>query len=113
IGRLRKPDRLVDFARLGRHGVAEFLKHVGDHHPDHDLVLDEEHRAARRPRRSHDVSPCPCPFDLKVWQIPAMNATSSLPGRSLLQRVAAGPTSALIAGAFNAKLRSWVPAVER
>jgi hypothetical protein len=23
--------------------VAKFFDHVGDHHPDHDLVFDEEH----------------------------------------------------------------------
>ena len=41
--RLRQPDRLVDLAGLGSDAVAEFFQHVGDHHPDHDLVLDEEH----------------------------------------------------------------------
>jgi len=43
LGGLRQPDRLVDFAGLGRDAVAEFLQHVSNHHPDHDLVLDEEH----------------------------------------------------------------------
>ena len=33
----------VDFTGLGRDAVAELLQHVSDHHPDHDLVLDEEH----------------------------------------------------------------------
>jgi hypothetical protein len=43
FGRLRQPDSFVDLAGLGHDAVAQLLEHVGDHHPDHDLVLDEEH----------------------------------------------------------------------
>jgi hypothetical protein len=39
---LRELDRLADFAGLGRDTMAELFQHIGDHHPDHDLVLHEE-----------------------------------------------------------------------
>ena len=51
---LRQSDRLIDLAGLGGDAIAEFLEHVGDHHPDHDLVFYKEDRTARRPRRGHD-----------------------------------------------------------
>jgi len=54
VGRLRKPDGLADLASLAGNAVAELFEHVGDHHPDHDLVLDEKHRTAFRPCRHHD-----------------------------------------------------------
>ena len=50
-----------DVAGFGRHRVAQILQHVGDHHPDHDLVLDQEYRPARRPHCTHSASPCPSP----------------------------------------------------
>jgi hypothetical protein len=53
IGRLGEPDGLLDLPGLSRDAVAELFEHVGHHHPDHDLVLDEEDRTARRPRLSH------------------------------------------------------------
>ena len=54
LGGLRQSDGLADLAGFGRDAVAQLLQHVGDHHPDHDFVLNEEHRTARRPRRDHD-----------------------------------------------------------
>ena len=36
-----------------RAAVAEFLQHISDHHPDHDLVFDEKHRIALLERRHH------------------------------------------------------------
>src|ERR1700722_10273626 len=53
LAALRQPDRLVDLAGLGSDAVAELRQHVDDHHSDHDLVLDEEYRTARRARRNH------------------------------------------------------------
>src|SRR5229473_4194773 len=74
LGALRQPDRLVDLAGLGGHAVAELLQHVRDHHPDHHLVLDEEHRTARRPRRSHDnVLARPKPQGSQITPIGAMS----------------------------------------
>jgi hypothetical protein len=54
ISGLGELDRLVDIAGLRGHAVTEFFQHVGDHHPDHDLILHEEHRTARRSCRRHD-----------------------------------------------------------
>jgi hypothetical protein len=39
--------------------VAQLFQHVSDHHPDHDLVFNEENRTARRPCRYHEGNPCP------------------------------------------------------
>jgi hypothetical protein len=33
----------ADIPGLGGDRMAKFFDHVGDHHPDHDLVLDEQH----------------------------------------------------------------------
>src|SRR6185437_10459263 len=55
FGRLRELHGFVDLTSLGRDTEAQFLEHVGDHHPDHHLVFNEEHRAAWRPRGCHGV----------------------------------------------------------
>ena len=34
---------VTDFAGFGGDAVAELFQHVGHHHPDHDLVFNEEH----------------------------------------------------------------------
>src|SRR6266850_711588 len=49
-GGLRQPDRLVDLAGFGRDAVAQLLQHVGDHHPDHDLVLAHPKVEVRKKR---------------------------------------------------------------
>jgi hypothetical protein len=33
----------ADIPGLGGDRMAKFFDHVGDHHPDHDLVFDEQH----------------------------------------------------------------------
>ena len=59
FGRLHQLDRFADFAGLGSDAVAQLFQHVSDHHPDHDLVFNEENRTACRPCRYHDGNPCP------------------------------------------------------
>jgi hypothetical protein len=59
FGRLHQLDRFADFAGLGSYAVAQLFQHVSDHHPDHNLVFDEENRTARRPCRYHEGNPCP------------------------------------------------------
>jgi len=49
----------ADLTGLGRNREAKFFQHVGNHHPDHDLVFDQENGAARRACRNHVISPCP------------------------------------------------------
>src|SRR5262245_57375734 len=53
VGALGQLERFVDLAGLGSNPVAELFQHVGNHHPDHHLVLDEEHRTAHRACRCH------------------------------------------------------------
>ena len=45
----------ADLAGLGRDPVAQFFQHFGDHHPDHDLVFDEEYGQGRRRGGSHQL----------------------------------------------------------
>src|SRR5207247_9878405 len=74
FGRLCKPDGFADLAGLGRHAVAKLFQHVRHHHSDHDLVLDEENRTARRARCRHRWNPCPFPGN-QGWQIKPAGAT--------------------------------------
>jgi len=46
--RLRQLGGAVDIASLSGHLMAKLLDHVGDHHPDHDLVFDQQHTIAVR-----------------------------------------------------------------
>ncbi len=72
--RLRQLDRFADFAGLGGHAVAQLFEHIGDHHPDHDLVFDQENGAARQvPLQSWPVS-LPQSSESQNRQIPGLNA---------------------------------------
>src|SRR6185369_9088735 len=74
FSRLHQPDRFADFAGLGSYAVAQLFQHISDHHPDHDLVFNEENRTARRPCRYHEGNPCPSK---------ALRLAKNTPGRNV------------------------------
>jgi hypothetical protein len=78
IGRLRKLHSLVETAGFRRDRVAQFLKHVDDHHAVHGLVFDDEHSQALR---THPNAPARPMLTLVFFKIQLIHDLVEMPFR--------------------------------
>ncbi|MCE3258267.1 MAG: 5-nucleotidase [Nitrobacter vulgaris] len=95
---MRELESLLDVARFGGDAITEFLQHIRNHHADHNLVFDEEYRAAGRPCRCHGRNPDLSPTQGRKLCERTQSVPLSRPGRpagAVAPAVSAGTNTCL------------------